>query len=107
MIRIFYESIRDNLVRECFKKVSDYLNARDVLKPDFKFMEIDLVSGTNTIPHPFGKIPRDAFFTSVIPDNTTIRFRYEDFTMSNLSIQANAICTVRCFVGNFIGGNNV
>jgi hypothetical protein len=108
MIRLFYESIVDPLVKETFKRVSDFINAQDVLKANFKFREYEFMGAVAnlTIPHGFGVMPRDAFVTSVTNDET-VTFHYSEFDNTNISVTATGACTARYFVGTFVGGSNV
>ena len=108
MIRLFYENIVDQLVRDTFRRVSDFINGQDLLKCDFKFRTytFDAAVTNLRIPHGLGTIPRDVIVTSVTNDET-VTFHYSDFDASEIEVTATGACVVRYFIGTYVGGANV
>jgi len=109
MIRLLFESIPDDLVKNTFKRVSDFINAQSLLSANFVFQELELVQGTNRLPHLFKNIPRDVIITGVSDYTAEVKFRFEEFSRTFLVVDLGVAtrCTVRCFIGTYTGGSDV
>ena len=101
--RFLLDKVKDEYVRDNFRRVKEYLAADIMRKMSFQFFEWELTdSGTYVYPHSLGFQPLDVVQLSVRrPDTATVVWNYDDFTATNVSFTVSAACTVRALIGRY------
>lgn len=100
IVELLLKEIKDDWVRETFRKLSETINGLNILKPKWKFYEITLPIGATVYPHRLGFRPKDIIVTS-ISNSESVIFDYDSFTSENLYLTASGACTVRFFAGSY------
>ena len=106
--RLFTEEINDRYARENFRRLNDFASEEALLKPGFKFFDIDIAEAgypaTITFLHRLGYQPKDVILTSSIGAGSAT-FNYSDFTSETISITATGDVKLRFFLGTYSEGN--
>lgn len=109
LIKLLISEITDNLIRENFKRLNDFIVGDILRKGNFKFFTYTVVEQPTTsypltlsIIHNLGFQPKDIIQLSVSnPDSATVTWNYDDFSMTHVNFTVSAACTVRVFLGRY------
>lgn len=108
MIRFLLEQLRDNVARENFQKLDDYLRNEPMLKSQFQHFELTFKKTESNIEvrHGLGFIPKDIIQTFLKGDGT-VSWVYNSFTDTTIkltvggTVTANNPTTIRFLLGNY------
>lgn len=103
MIDIFADKIKDEPTREALQKLVAAMNSYPWLLGKWFFLEVNLISGNNTITHQLGFKPVDAILLSQT-GTATVTFNYDNFTTNTIQMTASAATKVRILYGEYIRG---
>lgn len=102
------ELVEDDVVRENFRKLKDYLYNFPILRGQFVHMEQSLAASsypaTVRIQHGLGFKPKDIIQTSLIGTGT-LDWEYDLSTEVYIYATISAAVTVRAFVGSYQEGS--
>ncbi len=99
---LILKNIKDQYVRENFKRINLFYQTFSLFKAGWQFFEITNADAyTNKkIPHGLGYKPLDVLQTSTIGTGV-LTFNFDKFDDKNLDITTTGACTVRCFIGTY------
>lgn len=106
---ILFREVDDPIIRENFRRVSDFFREDPLTKATFDFVSYDLKAttypATVSVAHTFDFVPKDVITTSVVGGD--LIWEYAQFTRSLLFATISAPLTVRAFVGSYAEGRIV
>jgi hypothetical protein len=99
-LRLFFQEIADNFVKENFKKLSDFLTMQDLLKCGFVYFEYDFDSAVTDLrfKHGLKFMPRDIVQLSVT-NEIVVTWKYDKFTTTHMQATTSGAGRVRALVG--------
>jgi len=99
-LEVIFKDIKDVWIRENFKRLLRWTESLAILKPEWKFFEVTLITGNQRFLHRLGFRPKDVILLSVTNSEAVI-FHYDDFDKTHLSLTASGPCKVRFFTGSY------
>lgn len=96
------KDIKDEYVRESFKRLQDFFEGFPFFKGNFKFFEFTFTSAVTNqnIAHGLKFVPTDIIQTST-KGAGTITWVYDSFDRENLVATTTGACVIRAFVGAY------
>jgi hypothetical protein len=100
-ITLFLKELTDTYIRENFYRLLQYFAQQPLLNADFAFFEVEIPAAQKfNLAHGLNFIPIDVILLSATGDNR-FYFRYQEFTKTNLYIQALGPVRIRFLAGNY------
>lgn len=106
-IDLALNNIQDQIVRDNFKKLQDFINGQGVTQNQFQACEIyvtDNVTGLK-IKHKLGGVPLDAIISRLIaPSAAKLKFNFSDFTKDEVSVDVTGLTSGNVLSARFLVG---
>jgi hypothetical protein len=104
MNRLLLSEIKDDASRKNFETLSNYINSVDLLKGQWRFMEIRTPAAVTNFKfkHNLNFTPKDILVTSTI--GGVVTWNYSLFDGEFLNLTTSAPLVVRAFVGTYSEG---
>lgn len=99
--KFFLNEMKDNFIRENFKRLSDYFRTDPVPGAQFRFFSITATgSSAQTFNHNLGYIPKDLILLAISSGQTVV-FAYDSFTTKAITFTPSGSCTIRLLLGTY------
>lgn len=106
MIKLLLKEVEDEVTRENFQRIEEYLRDESMLKGQFQHMVIAATDATPTfkIRHGLNFQPLDVIQTFQSDSAVTVTWNYTDFDREFLNLTVSGPVTIRAFVGRYRNG---
>lgn len=100
VLKLFFSEIKDQYIRDNFRKIVEYLTGKAILQGEYRFYEIVIPSAVTNykFAHNLGFVPKDVLQTSKTGAGT-LTWNYTLFDRDNLDITTSGACTFRGYIG--------
>ena len=108
MLDLLIQEMKDDYVRENFKRLKTFASGQKLLNGSWQFVELVIPSAVINFKfaHNLGFAPRDIIQTSSIGAGV-LTWNYSLFDNVNLDLTTTGAVTVRFFVGTYVEGSEV
>lgn len=101
-VDLIIKDIQDQYAKENFNRLVRFVGEQQILDGSWKFFEVDIPSTSSNFvfTHNMGFIPKDIVMLNSI-GNQNFRLKYDEFTATNLVIEAGGPVILRFLAGRY------